>query len=292
MSCPGTGPCAVWDLDLSCCLTPSGAFPDPCLLEGQPVPQSIIDNAKLAASQLLWAITGRTFGCCSITVRPCRKKCVEVCCIPGITDLGYPWMPVHQADGSWINVTCPCPDECSCVSLCEILLPDPICSIDQVKIDGAIVDPSTYRVDDFRKLVRLSNADPASGCWPECNDLTKSDSEIGTWSVSLTYGREIPALVRLAAEEMACELIKNCMGGPCRLPQRVSSVTRQGISVSFLDDMQFLSQGLTGLYLVDLAARTYNPHRLARRPNVSSPDSLNKWRVETWKNGDPISGCT
>lgn len=285
--CPGEGPCSVWDLDLSCCLTPSGSIPDPCLLDGQPVDPVIIENAKLAASQLLWSITGRQFSCCTLTVRPCRKKCVEACCIPGITNSGYPWYPVHQADGTWTNISCSCQDECSCVSLCEVLLPDPICSINEVKIDGVVVDPTTYRVDDFRKLVRLG-----TDCWPTCQDLTKPDTEVGTWSVNLTYGREIPALVRMAAEEMACELIKGCAGGPCRLPQRVSSVTRQGISVSFLDDMQFLSQGLTGLYLVDLAARTYNPKRLARRPNVSSPDSVNQWRVTTWQNGDPVSGCT
>lgn len=286
MPCPGVGPCAVWDLDLSCCLTPSGTMPDPCLLEGQPVPQETINNAKLAASQLVWALTGRQFGCCSVSIRPCRKKCQESCCIPGITDSGYPWYPVHQLDGTWTNVTCDCKDECSCNSLCEILLPDPVCYVEEVVIDGVIIDSSTYRVDEFRRLVRLGIE-----CWPECNDLTKPDTEVGTWSVTLTYGRPPPQLVLLAAAEMACEIIKNCSGKACRLPQRVSSVTRQGISVSFLDDMAFLDKGLTGLYFVDLAARTWNPNQLMRRPTVYSPDSVNQWRVTTWTDSDPVSGC-
>lgn len=283
MGCPGVGPCATWDLDLSCYLTPSGTVPDPCLLDGEPVPEEIIDNSKLAASQLLWALTGRQFGCCSAVIRPCRKKCEDVCCVP---NSGFPWSPVHLDDGTWTNIACDCNGSCSCTNLYEINLPSPVCYVSEVKIDGEIVDPTTYQIYDFRKLVRLG-----SDIWPECNNLTKADTEIGTWSVAVTYGRIVPPLVKIAAEEMASEIIKSCVGKACRLPQRVSSVTRQGISVSFLDDMQFLDRGLTGLYFVDLAARTYNPKNLSRRPTVYSPDSANQWRVTTWDSSDPVTGC-
>ena len=287
MGCPGAGPCSVWPLDLSCCLAPSGILPDPCLLDGDPVPQAVIDNAILAASQLLWSLTGRQFGTCTATIRPCRKKCNDLSFWGqggfiwdggyGL-DGGFPWMPVLLDDGSWTNAPCGCQgNSCNCTKLSEINLPDPVCSIEQIKIDGMVVDPSTYRVDDFHKLVRLGSDE-----WPKCNDFTKADTEVGTWSITLTHGRPVPALAILGANEMACEIIKNCIGKPCKLPQRVSSVTRQGISVSFLDDMQFLDKGLTGLYYVDLAARTYNPQRLARRPMAYSPDSANQWRVTTW----------
>lgn len=292
MPCPGVGPCAVWDLDLSCCLTPSGTVPDPCLLEGQPVPTDLLDNAKLAASQLLWSLTGRQFSCCTVTIRPCRK-CQDSCCLPfdGFWSSGgsggYPWYPVMLENGSWTNVSCNCQDSCSCVNLCEVNLPSPVCYVNQVVVDGVVVDPATYRVDEFRKLVRLG-----ADCWPKCNDLTKPDTEVGTWSVTLTYGKPIPQLVLMAAAEMACEIIKSCAGKDCRLPKRLTSITRQGITASFLDDMSFLKDGLTGLYFVDLAARTYNPRRLQRRPIVASPDSLNQWRVTTWENGDPITGCS
>lgn len=275
MPCPGTGPCESWDLDLGCCLV-SGALPDPCLADGTTVPQSIIDSSVLAASQTVWALTGRQYGTCTVTIRPCRK-CPNQCCIPGFYgdySFGYPWYPMHLADGTWVNVACPCEDECSCTKLCEILLPSPVCSVDEVVIDGVIVDPATYRVDEFRKLVRVG-----TDCWPTCNDLTKPDTEEGTWSVTVTYGRELPELVRLAAAEFACELIKGCVGAPCKLPQRLSSITRQGVTVSFLDSFDMLAGGLTGLYLVDLAIRTYNPHGLTRRPAVWSPDAGPHWRV-------------
>lgn len=289
MACPGTGPCGAWDLDLSCYLSPSGIIPDPCLLEGAPVPQPIIDEAKLAASQLLWAMTGRQFSCCTTTIRPCRKKCDDVCCVgEAWGGGGYPWIPVMLGDGSWTNISCDCRDGCSCTKLSEIRVPSPVCSIDEVVIDGVIVDPTTYRVDNFNKLVRLG-----SDVWPSCNDLTKEDTEIGTWSVTLTYGNQIPEFVRMAAAEMAFEIIKNCTSNPnCKLPQRLQTVTRQGTTMSFLDSIDFLKEGFTGLSLVDLAVRTYNPRRLQRRPTVVSPDSINQWRVTTWRDGDPDPSCT
>lgn len=410
MPCPGVGPCGSWPLDLSCCLV-SGGFPDPCLGDGTPVPTEITDQMKLAASQFMWAVTGRQFGCCTVTIRPCRKKCDDSCCIP--SNMGFPWTPAHLADGSWTNIACGCQDGCSCSNLCSIDLPSPVCSVDAVFIDGVLVDPSIYRVDDFKKLVHLGLCEcltnskyvygPAMGlntanggtftitftegttspiawnastgviqvmldavlgggnsivtsfiegqplnagflielagiyegldvpgfivstdaslvtgpntpyiypfiqsnegglttiescpeaCWPDCNNLSLPDTEVGTWSVTLTYGKPIPELVKLAASEFACQLIKKCVGRPCDLPQRIQSISRQGMNATFLDPMEFMKEGMTGIFLVDLAIKTYNPRKLYRKPAVVSPDSLNKWSVATWQNGDPIGSCT
>jgi len=267
-------------------LSPSGTLPDPCLFDGVPVPQEIIDRAKLASSQLLWALTGRQFGMCQVTIRPCRP-CGNECCLPdfdfysldGFGYGGYPYYPFHQADGTWINLSCNCQDSCSCTNLCEVQLPYPVCAVDEVRVDGDVIPAEWYKVANFERLIVTP---AASGfCWPECNDLSKADTEIGTWSVTLTYGRPVPELVLLGASEMACEIIKSCIGAACKLPQRISSVTRQGVSVSFLDSMEFLDKGLTGLYYVDLAARTYNPNRLARKPAVYSPDYKGKWNIDT-----------
>ena len=273
MACPGVGPCAPYDINLTC-LTETGSMPDPCLLDGDPVPQPIIDNAKIVASQILWALTGRQFGLCTVTIRPCRM-CNDPCCLPEGNG-NFPTQPFMQSDGSWVNLTCGCVDECSCTNIHEVRLPYPACSVDEVLIDGEIVDDTTYTIYNFYKLVRLGGAD-----WPQCNDLTKPDSEPGTWSITVTYGREVPELVELAAGEMACEIIKSLVGKPCKLPQRISSVSRQGVTVSFLDSMDFFDKGLSGLYFVDLAARTYNPKRLLKRAAVYSPDIANKWKIET-----------
>lgn len=289
MGCPGVGPCSPWDLTLDCCLSPSGTFPDPCLGDGTPIDQSIIDSSVLAASQFMYAATGRQFGCCQVVLRPlCNNQCPTEC--TGLTDsgFGFRWFPIHNADGNWVNVTCT-QSNCTCVDLCEISLPSPICSIDEVVLDGAILPETEYSVINFNKLIRAKD----TGCWPKCNDLSKPNTEVGTWSVKMTYGKPIPELVRLATAEFACQLIKKCVGRPCDLPQRVQSINRQGMSATFLDPMEFMKDGMTGIFLVDLAIKTYNPYKLWRKPTVVSPDSINRWAVTTWdSNSPPASGCS
>lgn len=286
MSCPGEGPCQIWDLDLGCCLV-SGGFQDPCLGDGTPIDQSIIDSSVLAASQFLWAATGRQFGCCQVTIRPTCNTTSP--CEGPLTEsgFGFPWIPIHNADGSWANVTCANP--CNCVELCQVPLPYPVCSIDEVLIDGIVVPDTEYVVTNFNTLQRSK----ADGCWPQCNNLTLPDTEEGTWSITLTYGKQIPELVRLAAAEFACQLIKKCVGRACDLPQRVVSITRDGMNASFLDPMEFMKEGMTGIFLVDLAIKHYNPHRLYRKPTVASPDSIGRRSIQTWTAGGPTGpGCT
>lgn len=287
MPCPGEGPCQVWDLDLGCCLV-SGGFPDPCLMGGDPVPQEIVDSMILAASQFMWAATGRQFGCCTVTIRP---TCINTCpCEGPLTDSGYgfPWTPLHNADGSWTNVTCNNP--CNCVELCEVPLPYPVCSVDEVLIDGIVIPDTEYTVTNFNKLLRTK----ANGCWPECNNLALPNTEEGTWSITVTYGKPVPQLILLAANEFACQLIKKCVGKPCDLPQRISSISRQGMNATFLDPMEFMKEGMTGIFLVDLAIKTYNPRRLYKKPTVASPDSINKRSVVTWDFTSPPAsgGCS
>lgn len=281
MGCPGIGPCEPWDLDLSCCLGPSGGLPDPCFLDGEPVPQDVIDSAVLAASQFMWRKTGMQFGCCQVTIHPC-----EVCpsnCPDSISSYGdywgYPWYPIHLANGDWTNVSCPCEDSCLCGS-CRFRLPYPVCSVDEVIIDGEVLPNDSYRVDNFTELVLL---DPdRTECWKGCNN-----------SITLTYGRPVPELVLKAAAILACEFIKFCQGRPCSIPQRVTSISRQGMSATFLDPMEFMSEGKTGIYLVDLAIMTYNPKGLYKKAAIYSPDSIRRYRVETWRPGDPTGPqCT
>jgi hypothetical protein len=155
----------------------------------------------------------------------------------------------------------------------EVPLPYPVSSVTEVKVDGIIVPPSEYRVDDFKTLVRLGGH-----TWPKCQDMTLEDTEIGTFSIDVTYGREVPQLVKLATAELACQLIKACAGVSCQLPQRVQSLSRQGVTVSFVDAMQFLDKGRTGIYILDLAINTFNPRRLQKNASVYSVDRNPKWR--------------
>lgn len=291
MTCPSHGPCSWPELTLPC-LSPNGSGEaqavDPCLTDGNPIDQAIIDVSVAAAKELVWALTGRQFGQCCVKLRPCRKNCVPCPDVPafGSGPGGYGVGPNGYGpaliNGEWFNISCNVCSECSCTSVCKIPLPYPACCIQEVKIDGMVVDPNTYRIDEFKWLVALDDF-----CWPFCQDLTKEDTEEGTWSVTVCYGREVPELVLLAAAEMACQLMKGAVGMPCQLPQRLSSMTRQGVTVGFLDPQQFFQDNRTGIYLVDLAVAAFNPHRLTRRPAIWSPDAGPNWTVTTAVPGEP-----
>lgn len=262
--CPGVGPCTPWPLALTC-LDDAGDLADGCSIDGTPVPDATLDAAILSASQVVWALTGRQFSTCDVTIRPCRRSCADFPSIGGGTGWQGPW-PV-LVGGAWFNLACQCGAACSCRDLCEVDLPYPVCEVSEVMVDGVALDPGAYRVDGFRKLVRTDG-----GCWPRCQDMAAPDSEVGTWSVSLTYGKEPPQLALDAAAELACERIKSDLGKTCRLPARLAK--------SFVDPMAFFEVGRTGMFLLDLAVLTYNPRHLTRAPGVFSPDAP-EWRVTT-----------
>jgi hypothetical protein len=272
--CPGTGPCGPWTLSLAC-LDDTGDLADACV-DGRPIPPGVLDGAVLSASQVLWALTGRQFSTCDVTLRPCRRghgrSFADSAAFAEWFGWSGPW-PV-LIDGQWFNWACGCTGACSCQNLCEVDLPYPVCEVSGVTIDGVELDPSAWRVDDFRRLVRIDGS-----CWPH-QDMSLELGDAGTWSVDVTYGKAPPQLALDAAAELACEFLKARLGQTCRLPQRIVSLTRQGVTMSFIDPQTFLTEGRTGLYLTDLAVRTFNPKMLARPPAVYSPD-VSGWRVPT-----------
>jgi hypothetical protein len=68
---------------------------------------------------------------------------------------------------------------------------------------------------------------------------------------------------------LAEELDKAAEGSSaCKLPQRVTNISRQGMSMTLLDPQDFLQDGRTGLYEVDLALRVFNPHQAKTRARV------------------------
>jgi hypothetical protein len=138
-----------------------------------------------------------------------------------------------------------------------------------VRIDGALLPETEYRVDDRRWLVRL---DPEGEAWPSCQDLTAADTAPDTFSVQFTYGIDPPAAGVLAAATLACELALACAGSDsCRLPRRVQQITRDGVSMALLDPLTMFDEGRFGIPEVDMFIATYNPKKLQRRASVVSP---------------------
>jgi hypothetical protein len=268
MAAPRDAPCRSWE-PIYCAELPA-------------VSPAVSGYAVTAASEVLWIKSGRRFGTCTTTVRPCRRDCLadewfddrSVAAV-GAAGGGGP-VPVLHA-GQWLNLVCGgCGTACSCTAIEEALLPTPVASVTQVLIDGSPMPTGSYRVDNHRVLVRTDGE-----VWPPCNDLTRADTEPDTWSVTLEVGTEVPVSGRLAVGELAIEVMRACVGEDCRLPSNVVQLARQGVSLSYPDPNETANAGRLGLYLCDLFLDAVNPNRRQGRPRVYNVDAPGFRRVGT-----------
>lgn len=225
--------------------------------------------ATAFAIQVIWAATGRRFGMCPIVVRPFFKASWPAyMTFPSIFDPWggstgtYSWGLVGVSGGSQLTNLALVGDG----SPPEIVLPGPVGDVTAVVIDGAAVLPPVWRVDGAR-LVRQDGSS-----WPQGQDLSKPNGQVNTWSVAYTRGESVPAVVNDATGFYAYQVAKGMNGGACVLPNRVTSITRQGVSVQTVNVADVLEKGLTGIPNVDQVILTYNPHGARARPRVLSLD--------------------
>ena len=261
----GDGPCTDWltgdDVAACCSVEASSGV--------------LFDDAAVQAQNLLYQLSGRRYAglCGPLTVRPCRDNCS---CFP-VQRLAYAsggsrllWTGDYW--GFWGNDS----RNCGCGCLSQVKLSGfPVQEITEVKIDGDIVAPSEYRLDENRYLTRLNDT-----FWPACQDLSLDDTEDGTFSVSYVYGASPPPEGVAAAAQLGCEIYKSCSGQECALPTGVTRYTRQGITV---EKMAFTSWAFqrgtrgvlggwrTGMPLVDMFLASSNPHGISRRPVFWAP---------------------
>ena len=185
------------------------------------------EEAIELATELLWMFTARQFGVCTATVIP-----VLDCFWTDELELGL-----------W-----------------------PVNSIEEVREDGIILDPTKYYVDHYRRLVRTDG------------QFTPITSKL---EIDLNYGMAPPALVRRATAKAACEFLKLWNNKPCGLPERITSVSRPGVSMQVASSEDLLSEGFTGIYEIDLAIKMYNPKGIQSAAMVWSPEIENRRRVVT-----------
>lgn len=217
-----------------------------------------------AASDLLYDLSGRQYpGLCTQTVRPCARRSGvrrRESAVPGGWNTSWGW--------------CLCGDSCSCAGNQRISLGAyPVVEVTEVKVDGVVLDPSLYRLDDRRVLTRLEDPDGSNPGWPSTQHLDLADTEDGTWSVSFTWGEDPPPAGVRAAAVLACELAMACdpdTAEQCRLPKRVTSITREGVTM-VLSPSDFLTDGKTGLWEVDLFLAAANPAKVQQRAQVWTP---------------------
>lgn len=198
----------------------------------------------------LWEWTNRRFGPCPVTYRPPHLGCRN-------------------------------PKRCVCQDVSEVLLPGPIFEPIEILIDGEDLDLFRVRVDNYNRLVRIDG-----GRFPTRQNMGASALELGTWQITYLKGEEVPPGGELVAGTLACEFAKAMCGSEeCRLPKRVSSITRQGITLAMLDNFDKLSVGGTGIWEIDDWITTYTTNLRTgpwQRGQVSSPD-LPMERITTWE---------
>lgn len=141
-------------------------------------------------------------------------------------------------------------------------------------INGNIIDPKYYYLADHSTIYGSPN-----------NNWNPSNIE-----VTYTYGTPAPSMGRAAARLFAVELVKYYEGDEtCALPQRVTSVNRQGVSYTILDQQSFIDDGKTGLYTIDLFLKTANPDKARARARVFSPDTPRARRITAKPPFIPVS---
>lgn len=257
-----------------------------------PLPEEDAEEYKplhQAASEILWALSGRQFGCCEgPPIRPCREDCLPLSRPGPLGPYGQvgQWTPV-LSDGQWINLTCrQCAGgRCSCPEVSEVLLPGPVCEVIEVTIDGTAVPTGSYRIDDLAWLVRQSEEGGEGSVrpsWPLCQDMGAPLGSEDTWGVRYRRGTPVPSGGQRALGEMMSEIWKGCNNdSSCALPKRVRTIVKQGLTVAVLDPMAFLEKGKTGLYFTDLWLQAVNPLARPAGARVISPD-WEPGRTTTW----------
>jgi hypothetical protein len=140
----------------------------------------------------------------------------------------------------------------------------PVVDVESVTLEGS-TDPLAYTVENKHRI-RLTRAAMAGDYWPTGRLLGYCPGPRRI-AIRYTYGSPAPAEVQLAIDVLAEEFQKVIDGdiGECRLPDRVTSISREGMNMTLLDPQDFLDQGRTGIEEVDQALSRFNPTH-ARRP--------------------------
>lgn len=246
------------------CLWDLPEIPEP-LGDWNTLPTSIQATARELASRTLERLCGSRVGVCPVTIRPYGMSPADLHSVNfGWNNYGV--VPVNW-NGNWSNV---------CMvnwQRCEVPLPAPVGRVDEVKVDGAVLATTDYRIDNDRILVWTGTGDCP---FPRNQDLSLADTEDGT--MSITYvNAYLPQSAGLAAcFVLAREYALALTGARCRLPSGVTSIVRQGVSMTLESDS--FPGGKTGIPEVDAYIALWNPKGIAP-PQVWSPDLPQHRRV-------------
>jgi hypothetical protein len=215
---------------------------------------------ETVAIDLLDSLTGRVYGTDDVTIKPERMgHTSDGRRLPSTFDR-IPlrsWIPC-RLDGQWRSIRCA----------------DYGLFVDEHEDETAVVLPGVSTTEGL--VVKIDGADFAA--WDlDGSVLTRTDGQPWPDAFDVTYRRGTPVPVggQLSAGILACEFFKAASGdNTCALPQRVQTITRQGVTVGILDTFEDLKDGRTGIYFVDtwVASVTGKSVTKSARSGVMSPD--------------------
>ena len=253
--------CGGWQFDYSCDWTDE---------EYNDLDPALLARAEGLAVDALRALTLGAVGNCPVILRPCVASCTQE--VGWSISDGF-WSVPFMDRGRWYN-GCGCKTDCACTSLSEVILPEPG-RVTQVSIGTEVLDPSTYRVDNYTRLVRLDGEK-----WPSCQDMASAPGQEGSFAVHFAKGHRPGPSAFLAAGRLAAQFYKACAGDDgCSLPTSVVAMTRQG--VSFEMSVGVFPNNVTGVQEVDAFLRVWNPYKATAPTFIYSPDAPAP-RQTTW----------
>lgn len=258
-------------IELAACWPDPVICEDCCSEEVSGLDPVIWEIQKANAVDFLWRATGKQYGVCEKTYRPCRRTCNGTA---WGWPIGTPFIPWRVND-QWVNLSCSsCPGECGCGGAVSEIRLSAIEAVTNVRIDGVdLIPEDVVAVYDRYRIVRIDGEQ-----WPGCQNLSSKDG-MGTWSVTVQQGTPVPAGGDLIAGILACEYAKACLNSKdCRLPRNVQSLVRQGVTMEMI--VPDIGEMLTGIYEVDSWILKGRETRW-QAPSILSPDRRPAARM-TW----------
>jgi hypothetical protein len=225
------------------------------------------------ASRVLYTLTGERWpGPQPDTVRPCSPLTANTGPHTG------PWTVGGVSWSGWCG--CSGPALCGCLAPSAVPLPGtPATSVERVTLDATVLDAATYRLMS-QLLIRVDGAR-----WPCCQDWQVAGDQPGAFEVAYTWGAPPPDAGEAAAAVLACELWRatpaSGQTGACRLPKRVTTISRQGVNLTLLDPMGMFPDGLTGVPEVDLWLSAERYATVHRPSTVMVPGARNRHLRDT-----------
>lgn len=222
---------------------------DPLRGDNEQVDTAVLDVCFQIATDVLYEFSRRKYpGVCTRTDRPSAQYRAADRWNYWPADAIGPWL---RSGSYWGWCSCNRSPDYGCGTVSEVKLRGyPVRDITGVKIDGQAF--TSFAVVGGRYLQRTDGQ-----AFPCCQDFAKADTEPGTWSVTYTFGRTPPQGGVTAAAFLGSQLYlaldpDAVNDGRCKLPKRITSITRQGVTAVVLDPLNLFADGKTGLALCDM----------------------------------------